>query len=354
MPGFLGAVGLLAAVAPVSAQGLGGFSPPLPQPASRGAAADRGAVDGQNDVRERQLRTRRIANLVKDEAAVRRELDRFRRYRSGVATFAGGGNDEAERAAMTAVVEQLGHVPQVASALQETVDALGTTEFLPQTWQDAVEADGRFVPPPRFLRRAETAAAPYAALEAGWSEAARALRDETNVGDDVLLDLEQRLAVWGDAARPVLKSASRSEQQEALRWSTRVAALFADMAARPQRELGQFLRDKGFRFPGGTLADLVDYLLAHRLGVRPGGRAQAALAAATTPLLAELDAQIAVLEDRIEFYKEQRARQGEQAPYRGLLRPAGAADNGRGLPRREITPPPVDPLTTRNVAAQMP
>ena len=118
-------------------------------------------------------------------------------------------------------------------------------------------------------------------------------------------------------------------------------------------DLGRFIQNAGHTFAGGTVGELLTFLIDQRLNLRPGRAGHAALATGTAPLLAELDADIAVLEDRIEFYKHQDGAGGSAPPGRMILRPGGVTPEAAPLlPRRETVVPASQPVTlpARNVA----
>lgn len=326
---------------------------PAPQAASSEPAAHDSErvrrINEQLEIRRSQSKLRSRNELAADQAVTRGELDRLTRLRDGTTGFLIGRAGDADRIALSGLVQQVGHIPTVVAALQGSVPQLSPEDFIQQTWRDLVEADGRLTPPPRFLRIIDG----YEALQTQWAAAAEDLRQERRPSDELLLALEAAVADWSTEVRPPINAARPIDRREALAWLNRLTLFVRDLDDAQLEDLGGFLRNWGHTFAGGTVGELLTFLIDHRLNLRPGRAGHAALATGAAVLLAELDADIAVLEDRIEFYKHQDGAGGSAQPGRMILRPGGITpEPAPSLPRRDTVVPASQPLTlpARNVA----
>lgn len=296
-----------------------------------------------------QLRTRN--ELAADLAATREHLDRLSRLRDGAASFLAGRTEAADLVGVSGLLQQVGHLPNVVAALQATAPELGPEDFVQQSWGDVVEPDGRLTPPPRFLRVVDG----YESLKDQWARTAEDLRRERSPSDRTLLALEEAVSDWSATARPEIRTARSSDAREALVWLNRLSLFLRDLDEQQLDELGRFLRSGGHTFPGGTVGELLSFLVEQRLNLQPSRPGQIALATAGAVLLAETDADIAVLEDRIEFYKQQDGSGGNTQPGRMIYRTGSTPSGASSPPRREpLIPASQAPLLPGvNVAADM-
>jgi hypothetical protein len=236
--------------------------------------------------------------------------------------------------------------------MQTTVPELGPEDFIQESWGDIVEADGRLTPPPRFLRVVEG----YQSLQNQWAGTAEDVRRQRPPSDETLLAFEVAVSEWSILIRPAIRGARSADSREALEWLNRVSLFLRDLDDRQLEDLGQFLRAGGFTFAGGTVGELLNYLIEQRLNLVPGRAGQLALATVGVVILLEADADIAVLEDRIEFYRRQDGPAGGGSQTgRSIFRTGSGASGPTGPPRREPALPlsqPPDPSGV-NVAADM-
>jgi hypothetical protein len=93
---------------------------------------------------------------------------------------------------------------------------------------------------------------------------------------------------------------------------------------------------KSLSFRGGTVADLVQHIVDHRVSVRYGSRAQLLLSDLGTDLYRNLDQKIAGLEERIENLKSQSAGSG---PGSRALLAASQTSMGSGSTSTNSSPP---------------
>lgn len=306
-------------------------------------------INEQIEVRRSQSKLKSRNELAADQAAARGELERLIRLRNGTTSFMTGRSNDADLVALTGLRQQVGHLPTVVAALQGSVPQLGPADFVQQTWREVVETDGRLTPPPRFLRIIDG----YEALQEQWALAVEELRQQRRPTDGALVDLEAAVADWSAAVRPPVNAARTVDRREALVWLNRLTLFVRNLDDAQLEDLGRFIRNGGHTFAGGSVGELLTFLIDHRLNLRPGRAGHAALATGTATLLAELDADIAVLEDRIEFYKHHDSAGDSAPPGRMILRPGGVtSEPAPSRPRRETVVPASQPLTlpARNVA----
>jgi hypothetical protein len=329
------------------------ISLPAPQAAhSEPSTADSDRVrriNEQIEIRRSQSKLRSRNELAADQAATRCELERLTRLRDGTTGYLTGRINDADLVALSGLRQQVGHLPSVVAALQQSAPQLLPEDFVQQTWRDIVETDGRLAPAPRFLRVIDG----YQALQRDWDAAADELRGDRRPSDEALLNLEEGIARWEESARRAIDAARALDRREAVAWLNRVKLLLRNLDEVQMADLSIFVRNGGHTYPGGTVGELLGFLIDHRLNLQPGRAGHAVLAGAAAVLLAEVDADIAVLEDRIEFYKQQDGSGGSSQPGRMILRPNGLSpEPAPSLPRRETVVPASQPLTLpgRNVA----
>jgi len=306
-------------------------------------------INEQIEIRRSQSKLRSRNELAADQAATRHELERLTRLRDGTTGYLTGRTNDADLVTLSELHQQVGHLPSVVAALQMSAPQLNPDDFVQQTWREIVEDDGQLVPAPRFLRVIDG----YQTLQEKWQAAADELRADRRPSDETLLNLEQEVAAWEEVARVSINSARRLDRREAIAWLNRVKLLLRNLDDAQMDDLARFVRNGGHSFPGGTVGELFSFLVDHRLNLRPGRAGQAVLATSLAVLLAEVDAHIAVLEDRVESYKQQEGSGGSAQPGRMILRPSGLSPEPTpSLPRRETVVPAAQPLAlpARNVA----
>jgi hypothetical protein len=306
-------------------------------------------INEQIEIRRSQSKLRSRNELAADQAATRSELERLTRLRDGTTGYLTGRINDADLVALSGLRQQVGHLPSVVAALQVSAPQLEPDDFVQQTSWEIVETDGHLTPAPRFLRLIDG----YQTLQEKWRAAADELREDRRPSDKTLLNLEGEVAAWEEVARASINSARRLDRREAIAWLNRVKLLLRNLDDSQLDDLARFIRSGGHTFPGGTVGELLSFLVDHRLNVRPGRPGHAVLATATAVLLVEVDADIAVLEDRVEFYKQQEGSGGSAQPGRMILRASGLSPEPTpSLPRRETVVPAAQPLAlpARNVA----
>lgn len=327
-------------------------APQTPSRESNSQESDRlRRINEQLEIRRSQFQLRSRNELAANQAATRSELDRVTRLRDGAAGFLTGQVAAANLVGMSELLEQVGHLPSVVAALQASVPPLTPDDFVQQAWGEVVEPDGRLTRPPRFMRVVDG----YAGLQEEWSSVAVELRQERGPSDEELLALEEAVASLWDGAGPAIRSARAADGRDALAWLNRVGLFLRDLDGDQLDDLGGFLRSRGHTFAGGSVGELLNHLIEHRLNLRPGRAGHAVLAAAGAVILAEADADIAILEDRMEYYRQQDDSGGNTQPGRPIYRSGGSVPDTRTLPRRDIVVPASQPPTApgRNVAVDM-
>ena len=109
------------------------------------------------------------------------------------------------------------------------------------------------------------------------------------------------------------------------------SALLVAAAGDPKRreQLHRYYRGSGPGFDGGTVADLVNHVLANNLSVRTGSPAHVIFAELGHDMLRDLNGQVDLADQRVEYYKIQNS-DAELDP--NLY--------GAQLPQRQQTPGP--------------
>ena len=118
------------------------------------------------------------------------------------------------------------------------------------------DADGRLAPP-RFLRIIDG----YEALQEQWAAAAEELRQERRPSDEALVALEATVAEWSVAVRPPANAARPVDRREALAWLNRLALFVRDLDDAQLEDLGRFIQNAGHTFAGGTVGELLTFLI---------------------------------------------------------------------------------------------
>jgi hypothetical protein len=118
--------------------------------------------------------------------------------------------------------------------------------------------------------------------------------------------MQQALARWRRLATENLAQSDALARQRGEKYFKSVAGLIQAVENPARREqLRGYYYGEGTAFEGGTLADLVHHIQTNNLSLRPGSRAHLFLSELGHDLLRDLDAQIEVADQRIEYYKGQ-------------------------------------------------
>lgn len=299
----------------------------LPQPASTDEPES-------NDLENRE-QGRYYRNLVRDENDVRREAGRLRRLVHNARRFTSGSGAAAQQTAFMQLLGEVGARAQVAAVLQEQIPELEAGNFTTRPFCDLIQPDGNLVEPPLMLQQGP-ARASYTAVQSAWSDIAGNLTADPPTAPH-LNPLARAVTRWksGHRARHQAASGLTAGGLEAHAYLGRTEDLLRALGNGEERaRLRMFLLNGGYPFPGGTVGDLVQHLVDNELTVEIGSPAHVVLANLTQEMLLEADAELAVLEDRIEYYKQQSlASQGSSnggSPFR-----RGQSVSSPGLPRRD-------------------
>ena len=326
-PAILIAAGLccLLFASPATAQTRDWRSRFLPQQQKTGSA-------GEDERLEQRERGRYYRNLVRDENAVRTEAERLVRLARSTQSYGSGAGDAAQQAAFSQLLRQVGAREGVAVVLQEEIPELDANSFVTEPFGNLVLPDGQLVEPP--LRGA--LAAHFDEVQAAWNGLVEVLADEQTRAQDIA-PFHEAVEQWNLSYRSTLdRSRADGPGLEAFTYMKQMEALMRVLGrARDRKELSAFLRDAGHPFPGGTVGDLVTHVVNRDITVCPGSDAHVVLSKLTQEMLFEAEADLAVLEDRIEFYKQQSlAYEGQSNGAVTPYNPRQTAENQRRLPRR--------------------
>ena len=284
---------------------------------------------------EQRERGRYYRNLVRDENAVRTEARQLLRLCRHVRSFASGAGDASQEDAFSQLLRQVGAREGVAVVLQEEIPALDADNFVAELYCDLVSPDGQMVEPPFRLQRG-TLAPLFDETQAAWNNLVEILKDGQASASDIVL-FRESVQRWNLAYRSTLnRRRADGAAVEAFTYMKRMDGLSRGLGRTNDRqELSAFLRSAGHPFPGGTVGDLLKHVVDHAITVRPGSDAHVVLSKLTQEMLLEAEADLAVLEDRIEFYKQQSlAYEGQGNGAATPYNPRQTAQNERGLPRR--------------------
>lgn len=248
--------------------------------------------------------------LKRDEYRARQKKTRLEGQRHQLLNFVNGLSRPWTQAHFRRSIHQLEQTPGIAQLLQCRLPALDANEFEPNGIAfQVLQADGRLTRPPVVLLAGADGGRISRCAQAfgnAWLTAAQHLAATGFVRHEQLRRLHEALEKWRRDAEADLASASWSQRYLAKKYlmaCQRLLVMADDPKCRPSLET--YLSEGGFGFPGGTVAELVEHVLAHHLSLLYGGRAQLTLGELAHDMLRDLDDQIAVLEDRIEHYKAQ-------------------------------------------------
>ena len=300
---------------------------------------------------EQRERGRYYRNLVRDENMVRTEARQLLRLCRHVRSFASGAGDAAQEDAFSQLLRQVGAREGVAVVLQEEIPALDSDNFVAELFCDLVSPDGQLVEPPLRLQQG-TLAPHFENAQTAWNDLVEILKNGQPRAPDIV-PFRESFERWNRAYRSTLdRRRADGAAVEAFTYMKQIDGLSRALGrATDRKALSAFLGSAGHPFPGGTVGDLVKHVVDHAITVRPGSDAHVVLSKLTQEMLLEAEADLAVLEDRIEFYKQQSLAyegqgNGSAIPYN----PRQTAENQRGLPRRNRQQPAEEPPEIRPAA----
>jgi hypothetical protein len=262
----------------------------------------------------------------------------------------------------------------VITALQADAPPLETNHFRPKKYEGVVNPDGTLVSPPEQLL-VEPAATSFKTVRASWAKTVDLIKNNRQITPADIQRPQQAVAQWKKATVQALDAMRPAWRLESARYITRIENLVAALdETRRSRVLFSYVREEGFSFPGGTTGDLLRHVMEYGLQFQIGGKGQLKLLRLMQELETESDAEIALLEDRIEYFKTQSPWRGAAIKQR-LLAEGGAADSAAAdsgqprpvsaLPHRKprpsasqqlpsSPPPPPKPLVSQQQLAQQP
>jgi hypothetical protein len=263
--------------------------------------------------------------LKEDERRARGERDRLTRQRGELLKFLNGFSTPLSQASFRRAKMSLEQTPEMVRLLQALVPPLAVREF---EFNDGplwglVRRDGSLVDPPHRLAEPSIEpklnAARYA-FDDCWADLATELLVGHSARADRIAALAAALDHWRATFDTVAKNCSRLD---AARCRTHLDALDRLIASlrHPQsaEQLRVALRAPHGGFPGGTVAELLQFAELNRLPLPYGSRPQLVLSELGHDMLRQLDERIDILDGKVDRLKTQTytISRAEQGPLSG-------------------------------------
>jgi len=239
--------------------------------AGRGSAADANRAE-----KAEQLAARR-------EGQRRQTLAQLDRERADLAAFGSGSTSGQIRTTVRKHLRTLRGQAEFVRLLAESVASVPAGDFLPNARLSALlGVDGR-LPPPPVVTRSGPQGKWRTRVEAGWLQCIARLRDGDLPDEGRLRELREDLYLWKQSeATP-----SDRKQRLALEGYFRDLAALVEVLAETRR--AERLRTRLAGFPGGTVSDLVGWVLDSDVSVRPGTAAHGHLSRVSAELVGRFD-----------------------------------------------------------------
>jgi hypothetical protein len=246
----------------------------------------------------------------RDEQRERRKYKSLSERRRLASVFINGRNLPRTQAAFRAAVQQLETSPASAEVFQLSVPPLGADQFVATSSFSAVlRPDGSLAHAPPVL----VGAGGQGPLDSARLEVERLWRETLQmVGSDALIPQEHVDAlrrVVGRWQRLAADNFARADSLARLQGTKYLRSLTALVRAvedpNRRRQLQSYYAGSGTAFEGGTVADLVHHVLAKNLSTQPGSRAHLIFAELGHDMLRDMDGQIQLADQRVEYYKLQ-------------------------------------------------
>jgi len=239
---------------------------------------------------------RLILLQIQDMRALRNRKQRLIDQREQLLSFINGGGTALGRTKFRAALSQFEQSSQTVSLLQYSIPALGARNFSADAGSvlaTTLNANSTLASPPFLL--AGRSSGDRVAIERGrvevyWNTVVAKLRNDTNLFSDDYQRLETSLNAWREAADAALAEGTMSDRIAAKNYLQQVDGLFAKLKS-PSQTDNLRRHVKGHYFPGGTVADLVHFVLDQGISVRYGSSAQLILRDLGSELIRDLDSQ---------------------------------------------------------------
>lgn len=247
--------------------------------------------------------------LHKDERDARRERARLERLSKGARAFADGSGHSAHRREFALLLQHTAETPGVRPVLEETVSPLPADAFVPPPLFSALRDDGGLRPPldsglSALVR--DRSDALYRTFSGEWRKLSQAVKQGDPVAERDIAALRETLGEWRQTVEPAAGRLRGSKRTALRAYFARIEQMLDEMEqSAAESEPAAFLQTGGFRFDGGTVAELVHHVLGHQLSIRRGGAAQTLFVGLVARMTGKAYRDIAVHEDRIEHYKAQ-------------------------------------------------
>jgi hypothetical protein len=282
----------------------------------------------------------------RDEQRERRKYERLSERQRQATMFLNGQNLPWTQTAFRAATSQGETSPGTADVYQASIPPLGADQFIAsKTFRDILRSDGSLAPAPPVLVDGSDDSPLDAArlqMEDVWRQTLQRVGSDALVSHSHVAAMQQALARWRRLAAENLAQSDLLARQRGEKYLKSIAGLIQAVENPARREqLRSYYYGSGTAFEGGTVADLVHHVVSNNLSMRPGSRAHLILAELGHDLLRDLDAQIQVADQRVEYYKGQITQSSlDPAAHTAKWPQERDAINPERLPQRSNIPSP--------------
>lgn len=258
---------------------------------------------------ERFSFNRLTRTLAREELYARRAKKKLSSRLANAIRYTNGSARPTHMAAFRSLVKQLCASSETSYLMQESVPPMDATDLGERRNYGIVKPDGKLKTPPLVLygispddRRRKAALA----FGRQWLRTVTKLRSKGAVAPVHIVQLDENLEVWSKASEKAIQAASRSDRSVAYAYLNGATVLIRALKD-PQRSgrLTKYVRARELSFGGGSVGDLVEFLLDNDLSPPLGSHAQLVLARVGSEMEQNIRLQISTLEDRVERFKAQ-------------------------------------------------
>ncbi len=242
---------------------------------------------------------------VKDLRTLRAQKDRMIDQRTQLLAFINGDGSPNSRAKFKDTLYRCEQTTQMVHLLQSSVPSFDTKNFSADAGSlsaTMLKSDATLADPP-ILLLGQISGDPVAVgkqhVEASWTMAVEKLRSGEKLAGQDYRRLTAALENWNAAASDAINLGEPLDRLAAKAYLKRAEGLFSKLKNPEQAEK---LRQQvaGQYFAGGTVAELVHFILERGISVRYGSPAQLTLRQLGNDLLHDLDGKIAGTEQGID------------------------------------------------------
>jgi hypothetical protein len=276
----------------------GGFGTP---PAQTGAGTSSGfaaaVLDRQAAERAAQVAREQesAAQRALEAAVARRRQESLDRQRSDLSRFLNGDTTPEIRERFRKTLMEFEQTPEMVRMLNARVPRVPAGDLVPTTVAVAsLQSDGTLAsPPPELLDRSAIGplGVAHQAFDAAWNDVVMDLRNGVPVDRYQLAGLREALGTWRAAAEVQLRGESAVARWHVRRYFESLTSLLDTLAdVKRSWQLREFVGANRSEFPGGTVAELIEYILQRNVRLRYGSDVQLTIAEFGRDLRRQLDA----------------------------------------------------------------